>query len=357
MSFKHKLSKILSESSVVFGGDEIITTMQTEDTILAEIVAAIPLHGVKFHQYDEGVLSVSTRKKSAVISFTQFLDDNEYVDSYDITAEVYNPLNGTVSDSVEVDFEIVEDNELIEYYIDVILISDYVEYAPVYVDFEDAPDNQEFDYVDGDDVGQVQSTEVPVLLNIVDIPSHSPFGSFTATLHPKDESKFLVQCVYTQLPTPDDASADVDLINTFMGDYEVAEHFTVISNASYKNGDLKTSSAIYQSIDKKQDVLRIVEVFGSKSKIHYDYQLNEIKRIIKVNFRGAKRIKMQCARGYKYDPDRKVCVKISGKELAISRIAHRQMSRTKKANGEGYKRKIVRKVNRAKRFRKLIGFK
>lgn len=359
MSFKDKLSKIISESSsnVVFNDQEYITAMQTEDSILAEIVAAIPLHGVTFHQYEEGVLSVSTRKKSAVLSFTAYLDDNSYVDSYDISAQVYNPINGTVNQD-SVDFDLVIDNELIEYYIDVVLVPDYVEYSPVYVEVDDdSVEPYTFDYQDGDDVySQVKSTEVPILLNVIDIPSHSEFGSFTATLHPKDESKFLVQAVYTDVPNEDDAQADVDLINTFMGDYELADLFTVISSASYKNGELKTTSAIYQSIDKKKDVMNIVEAFGSVSEIKYDQLLHEVRRVVKVNFRGKRRIKMQCHRGYKYDETRKVCVKISGKELALSRIAHRQMARTKKAKGEGYKRKIVRKTNRAKRFRKLIGY-
>ena len=52
---------------------------------------------------------------------------------------------------------------------------------------------------------------------------------------------------------------------------------------------------------------------------------------------------MMCRPGYKYDPERMVCVKISGSELSKSRIAHRQMSRTKKALGTGYKNKIIRK--------------
>lgn len=384
MSFKDKLSKIITESSV-FNGEEFITTMQTEDTILAEIVAAIPLHGVTYCQYEEGVLTVSTRKKSAVESFTQYLDDNDFVLNYDITAKVYNPLNGTVNQDDTLDFDLVIDNELIEYYIDVILNPSYIEYAPVYVDYDsdddylndwdgdgDAdPDDDQYSFEYSDDdfdgdgdndsddyrpvYGTVSPKEVPILLNIVDIKSHSPFGAFSATLHPKDESKFLVQCIYSSLPNPDDAQADVDLINSFMGDYEISDIFTIISNASYKTGDLKTTSAIYQTIDKKKDVLNIVEAFGDKSYIRYDLMLHEVQRVIKINFRGARRVKMQCAKGYKYDPARKVCVKIGGTELAISRLAHRQMARTKHSKGEGYLRKIVRKTNRAKKFRKLIG--
>ena len=49
------------------------------------------------------------------------------------------------------------------------------------------------------------------------------------------------------------------------------------------------------------------------------------------------------------------CVKISGAEMALSRVAHRQMARTKKALGATYRTRILRKVRRAKHFRKIMG--
>ena len=83
--------------------------------------------------------------------------------------------------------------------------------------------------------------------------------------------------------------------------------------------------------------------------------LNEIKRIIKVNARGVKRIKLKCNRGYKYDASKKVCVKITGSELATKRKSNRRAILTKRSMGASFKRRVARKSNKAKRFRKALG--
>lgn len=81
----------------------------------------------------------------------------------------------------------------------------------------------------------------------------------------------------------------------------------------------------------------------------------EIKRRIKVNFRGKRRVKMQCLPGYKYNPDAKVCEKITGAEVAHNRISHRRAVRTRRAKGNGFKVRVARKSRKAKRFRKSMG--
>lgn len=84
-------------------------------------------------------------------------------------------------------------------------------------------------------------------------------------------------------------------------------------------------------------------------------KLFEVKRIIKINFRGKRRIKMQCNPGFKWDSKARVCRKITGSELAKKRIALRHAVRTKRAKGAGYRRKILRKTRKAMRFRKSFG--
>ena len=81
----------------------------------------------------------------------------------------------------------------------------------------------------------------------------------------------------------------------------------------------------------------------------------EVKRRIKINFRGKRRIKMVCNKGFKYNVERKTCEKLSGKEIAISRIAHRHAVRTKKSKGKGFLVRIERKTRKAMRFRKAQG--
>ncbi len=83
--------------------------------------------------------------------------------------------------------------------------------------------------------------------------------------------------------------------------------------------------------------------------------MTEIKRRIKVNFRGRRRVKMQCLPGFKYNPDMKVCEKITGGEIAQNRISHRRAVRTRRALGNGYKVRVARKTRKAKRFRKSMG--
>lgn len=359
MTYKNKLLSIISESSVVFGGVEYDNSLSDEDTTLSEIQAAIGLYGANFYQYSDGIVTAFTRKRASIIALSQYLDDHDFVEAYDITAKVYDGY-GVVNDNEEIDFDIVADSEFIEYYIDIAIVSSQVEYSPVYVDTQGEYEDDKsidvpFNYYDNDVEGVLPQSDTPLLINVVDVYSHSQFGSFSVTVHPSDESKFLIQCNYSQAPTSDEANADLNLINNYMNNDQLKNNFSLLTYAEYLSGDLSTTSAIYQSKDKKEDVLNIVEAFKDNSIIYYDQELNEIKRIIKINFRGKRRIKMQCRKGFKYDETRKVCVKIAGSELSVSRIAHRQMARTKKAKGAGYNRRIVRKSNRAKRFRKLIG--
>lgn len=89
-----------------------------------------------------------------------------------------------------------------------------------------------------------------------------------------------------------------------------------------------------------------------------DVSMDEgVKRIYKVNSLGKKRVKMQCSKGFKWDPERKTCVKITGSEIAQKRISVKQAIRTKKAMGAAFKVRMVRKTKKARRFRKSMGLK
>lgn len=85
--------------------------------------------------------------------------------------------------------------------------------------------------------------------------------------------------------------------------------------------------------------------------------LSEVTRKIKINFRGKKRVKMKCARGFKWDPEKKACVKIAGADLAQMRKSLRRAVLTKRSKGAGYKARVARKSKKAKRFRKMMGLK
>lgn len=83
--------------------------------------------------------------------------------------------------------------------------------------------------------------------------------------------------------------------------------------------------------------------------------LEEVKRVVKINNKGKRRIKMQCKKGFKFDGRK--CVKISGKELVNKRRAIRKSVRTKRAKGSGYTKRVVRLRQRANRKRKGMGYK
>lgn len=83
----------------------------------------------------------------------------------------------------------------------------------------------------------------------------------------------------------------------------------------------------------------------------------EVRRRVKVNFRGKRRIKMQCRPGFKWQVDSHTCVKITGAEVAQKRRAMRRAVRTRKAMGQSFKVRMLRKTRKAKRFRKSMGLK
>lgn len=84
-------------------------------------------------------------------------------------------------------------------------------------------------------------------------------------------------------------------------------------------------------------------------------ELNEVVRKVKINFRGKKRIKMKCARGFKWDAEKKACVKITGAQLAKMRKSLRRAVLTKRSKGTAYKARVLRKTRKAKRFRRMMG--
>jgi hypothetical protein len=84
-------------------------------------------------------------------------------------------------------------------------------------------------------------------------------------------------------------------------------------------------------------------------------QLDEIKRVVKVNAAGKRTVKMKCNPGFKFNPTARTCEKISGKDLANSRISHRHAVLTKRSEGSSFKVRVNRRTKKAMRFRKAQG--
>lgn len=85
--------------------------------------------------------------------------------------------------------------------------------------------------------------------------------------------------------------------------------------------------------------------------------LTEVRRKIKVNFRGKKRVKMQCNPGFKWNPATRTCEKIQGAQLAANRKSQRRAVLTKRAMGTAFKKRVIRKSAKARRYRAALGLK
>lgn len=88
---------------------------------------------------------------------------------------------------------------------------------------------------------------------------------------------------------------------------------------------------------------------------NFAQDLYEVRRRVKVNFRGKRRIKMQCKPGFKWDVEKKACLKITGAEVAKMRKSIRKSVRTKRSLGSAFKTRVLRKQRKARRFRKSMG--
>ena len=388
--FKNKLLNLINESAPPQFANNILNyNIADEMSIVGEIAAAAPLSGMKYLGHEEGVLSFSTYQPAAVEKFAMYLDDSEYVDTYDISAVITDPMSRETKEVNEIDLDNARESQFIEYFVDVIIDSSQVAYNDIYVnpisnyvndisqnpfvysvdnndninsqydndnDYEDEDEDEDAEFGDITGYDALDIDETPLLIHISSVKSYSAEGDFSITIHPQDSSKILIQCNYAKIPDQYDVLRDLEILNN--GDFgpQFKKEFNITKEAIYTLGDLYTTSAEYKAraADNVLDI--IVETFKNEEIKHVDMFLTEITRVIKINFKGKKRIKMSCGKGYKYDAERKVCVKIGGSEMAKSRVAHRQMSRTKKALGSSYKTKILRKVRKAKRFRKLMGF-
>jgi hypothetical protein len=112
--------------------------------------------------------------------------------------------------------------------------------------------------------------------------------------------------------------------------------------------------------DEGEDLLDLYSVEATEfTVIIYLYNTDiydniyEVKRVVKVNSKGKRRIKMKCRKGFKWTGGK--CHKISGSEMTTKRRAIKKAVRTKKAKGSGFNRIMTRKRNKAMKKRKGLG--
>jgi hypothetical protein len=87
----------------------------------------------------------------------------------------------------------------------------------------------------------------------------------------------------------------------------------------------------------------------------YGVHLDEVAKKVVVSSKGAKRVKMQCPKGFKFNAEAKACVKIAGDELAVRRKASVKALISRKAGGNALKARAAVKTKKAMNFRKAMG--
>jgi len=104
--------------------------------------------------------------------------------------------------------------------------------------------------------------------------------------------------------------------------------------------------------DKFTMVISLYNAEYENNELPDDAEINEAKRVIKVNSKGQRRIKMQCKKGFKFTNGK--CVQITGKERINRKLAIRKAVKTKKAKGSGFLKNMIKKRNKALKKRKSM---
>lgn len=271
-----------------------------EQQAISRLTNLVTHSGGTVDSYYDGTMDVYVKAKLGMLDLVNALEQEEIVDSYDVSIVATDKISGItdLEDISDVDLSMINDTPFITYHVVIVLNPDIVMFEPQYVDIENFYDEGDSD--NGDNFEYVSESK---------------------------KSEILIKTKYNN---------------------ELKEIFGIVKEN--KNLD-ETIYLAFDSIDESiSDYIREGDVILATDKV-----ISELTRKIKVNFRGVKRIKMQCARGYKYDTERKTCTKISGADLANMRKSHLQMARTKKSMGSSYKIKITRKTKKAERYRKLMG--
>lgn len=77
--------------------------------------------------------------------------------------------------------------------------------------------------------------------------------------------------------------------------------------------------------------------------------------IVKINYKGKRRRRVKCPKGYKLAPNGTSCLKITGTEASRKRRSSRKMVRTKRGKGAGFAKRTVKRAQKANKRRKAMG--
>lgn len=84
-------------------------------------------------------------------------------------------------------------------------------------------------------------------------------------------------------------------------------------------------------------------------------QIEEARRVVRVNSKGMKTRRIKCRHGFKLNPDGTSCVPMTSAEKIAKKKAIRKAIRTKRAAGSGQRKMTTRKRLKALKKRKAMG--
>ena len=322
---------------------------------------------------EDGAMMAYTNNKVSLFQILDYLDENDDVLDYEVQL-MQTDLNGVNVDVTdEIDIDDVRDMNNFFFKILIFMDPELVMFDPVYVDIDEVIDrNPYFDAGEDDTEDEYYDDEFEyVYEHLSHVPEYVSWkGSMNETyiLFEKKDGNAELHLV----PPKTTSSDEYFDINKFNVDAAGEEHetkkmfqdmgFTMTNQSKNKDIDYemrgKPEDVIVYDIEKTNkdgDKIVVHEMLNTitEASLHSDYStLTEVKKKVKMNFKGKKRIKMQCHKGFKYVPERRVCVKITGSEMMDMKRSHIKAKRTKKAAGTGYQKRINKKTKRAIRFRR-----
>lgn len=334
------------------------------------LINTIPHLGGEVLDNEDDYYLIRCMNYDTFINITGELDKSDVVDCYDF--DIYVAKDSTLAD---VSSKVDDTDDLSKYKGQISTIDIMVFIKPEYVEYTEYEDIEQDDITEK--LGTV-NTKKPFWFTL-GIESKVDGGYFIITPHQTKLNTYLVYAYYKfdeSVPcdvfyheNKDGINDDMNSINTGMifnklcsGGFELVEKTTLNNDSEMllmgnDFGVLETVAAEFVKHEEALNISDILSTFKDTTIFSESAIINEIKRVVKINFKGKKRIKLKCQKGYKYDQTRKVCVKIGGSELATMRKGKIKMVRTKKALGSGKKRMTVRRTKKAMKFRKLMGVK
>ena len=299
--FKATIAAMLLTEGVSDTGCENLNKIQA---------TALELGGTNFDK-EEGACYVEIAGPENAQQFIDYLDGEDCVEAYDVTVS---------GDALPEDADILDLPEETVFGFAIYLDGDEVTYEGAEMDDEEL---DEAVSVDVQGVPAIEAKKAEFKKWVAFLKSENPAAYKIFISDSDDVAKAYVQ-----------SSKDKDVGSS------------AISAYTYDTGLYEGADPAFSRIAPD-----FVSEFGET------ISLDEVKKRIQVSFTGKKRVKMQCAKGFKYDATAKTCVKIGGDELATRRKASIKALVSRKAGGAALKNRAAIRTKKAMKFRSALGLK